>query len=45
MIIDHIKNAENYYNIGDKLASALRWLKDNDATAMDTGKYLSLIHI
>ena len=39
MIIDHIKNAENYYNMGDKLASALRWLKDNDATAMDTGKY------
>ncbi len=39
MIVDHLDNAESYYSMGDKIASALRWLKSNDATTMETGKY------
>ena len=39
MIIDQIAHAENYYYMGERIASALRWLKTNDATTMDAGTY------
>ena len=39
MIIDKIKNADIYYNLGEKIEKALRYLKEKDFSSMSDGKY------
>ena len=39
MIIDHIKNADKYYFLGDNFVKALRYLKEMDICALKPGRY------
>ena len=39
MIIDHLKNAKLYYCLGPRFEKGLRFLQENDISAMETGKH------
>lgn len=39
MIIDRIENASRYYALGSGIAEALEYIKNNDLSACETGKY------
>lgn len=40
MIVDNIKNAHLYYDLGQKYKTALEFLQKNDLKTMENGKYL-----
>lgn len=37
MIIDTLDNAPRYYNLGERIATALKYLQDNDCTRLAAG--------
>lgn len=39
MIIDRIENASRYYPIGSGIAEALEYIKNNDLSKIESGKY------
>lgn len=39
MIIDRIENASQYYAIGSGIAEALEYIKNNDLSTVESGKY------
>lgn len=39
MIVDHIKNAEAYYNLSPRIEVALKYLEAMDLTTLEVGKY------
>lgn len=39
MVIDTLKNAEQYYIFGERYKTAFEWLKNNDITKMKEGRY------
>jgi len=39
MIIDQLKNANLYYGMNKKIATALRFLEENNLSAMSSGRY------
>ena len=39
MIIDNIKNAPLYYGVSERIAVALKFLRENDFSVMNPGKY------
>jgi len=39
MIIDRIENASQYYAIGSGIAEALEYIKNNDLSKIESGKY------
>ncbi len=39
MVIDQLKNASLYYNLGEGIAAALRYLQNTDATKVEPGRY------
>lgn len=39
MIIDKLKNAENYYALGENFKKAFEYLKNNDLTTLKNGRY------
>lgn len=39
VVIDHIKNASLYYSAGERIATALRFLEENDFSKMEPGRY------
>ena len=39
MIIDRIENASRYYALGSGIAEALDYIKNNDLSKIETGKY------
>lgn len=39
MIIDHIQNAALYYNLGEGIEQALRFLQNNDLMSLENGKH------
>lgn len=39
MIIDQIKNVSLYFGLGDKITTALKFLKENDFSQMEPGRY------
>ena len=39
MIIDNLKNAQLYYGLSNRMHNALKFLKENDFSSMDCGKY------
>ncbi len=39
MIVGTLENCEKYYAMGDKVKKAFEWLKNNDITTMDEGRY------
>ncbi|MDK2799302.1 DUF386 domain-containing protein [Thermoanaerobacteraceae bacterium SP2] len=39
MIVDNIKNIDFYLKINDGIAHGLKYIKDNDLTKLDVGKY------
>lgn len=40
MVIDQLKNAHHYYNLGEGIAAALRYLQNTDATKVEPGRYV-----
>lgn len=38
MILDKLSNAKQYANLGERIATALQYLKDNDCTRLPVGK-------
>jgi YhcH/YjgK/YiaL family protein len=38
MIVDRLENASLYFGIGERIAAALRFLKENDCTKLAVGK-------
>lgn len=38
MIVDRLDNAALYFGLGERITSALRYLKDNDCTKLPVGK-------
>lgn len=40
MVIDQLKNAHYYYNLGEGIAAALRYLQNTDPTKVETGRYV-----
>jgi YhcH/YjgK/YiaL family protein len=40
MVIDQLKNAAHYYNLGEGIAAALRYLQNTDATKVEPGRYV-----
>lgn len=39
MIKDHLKHSETYYNLSDNIKTGLEWLRKNDLTKLEDGKY------
>ena len=39
MIIDRIENASHYYALGTGIAEALEYIKNNDLSKIESGKY------
>ena len=39
MIIDHIKNAALYTNLGDRITLALKYISETDFSTLEKGKY------
>lgn len=39
MIIDRLSNAPLYNGMGERIVSGLRWLQQNDVTALETGRH------
>lgn len=39
MITDRLENASLYFGLGERIAAALRYLKDNDCTKLSAGKH------
>ena len=39
MVFDRLKNANNYFQLGEKIAKALQYLSQTDFTNMEPGKY------
>jgi len=39
MIIDHIKNASQYYGVQERVAAGLRWLQSQDLAKLAPGRY------
>lgn len=40
MIIDNLKNAKLYYNLGERIEKALKYLQENDFSKLEPGKYM-----
>lgn len=40
MVIDQLKNAHYYYNLGEGIAAALRYLQNTDTTKVEPGRYV-----
>lgn len=39
MVKDNIKNAQNYYNLSERIKSGLEYLKNTDFSKVENGKY------
>ena len=39
MIIDRIENASQYYTLGTGIAETLEYIKENDLSKIEPGKY------
>ena len=39
MIIDKLKNAQNYYALGENFKKAFEYLKNNDLSMLKNGRY------
>ena len=39
MIIDRLENADLYSGLGDRVAAAVRWLRETDLVALEAGRY------
>lgn len=40
MIIDNLKNAKLYYNLGERIEKAFKYLQENDFSKLEPGNYM-----
>lgn len=39
MVVDALHRAEYYYGLGEGIATGLKWLRENDVSLLDPGRY------